>query len=347
MRAAVTRKPGVLEVASVDPPGEPGPGEVLLRPELVGVCGSDLHLFHGHLPVSPKHGDSLYPVIQGHEVCAVVEALGDGAASRGLSTGDRVAVWPLSSCGSCYPCGVGRGSVCDAFELIGVHTDGGLAEQLVVAADHVFPVADLTVALGAFVEPMAVAVHAVERGRVQAEEPVVVLGGGPIGQASLLAAKAKGARVLLSEPIATRRERALALGADEVVDPAEGHLLDTAHRFARSGVAVVVDTTGLPLGLRSAIEMVASAGRVVVVGISGDDASVPLGAFTEKELDVLGSSCHDRKDVETAIDVVRGAGATLAEQLGPEFPLEEAADAFELAGAHPDSAMKVFVRVTG
>jgi L-gulonate 5-dehydrogenase len=347
MRAAVTTKPGVLEVASVDAPAGPGPNEVLLRPELVGVCGSDLHLFHGHLPVTPRRGDSLYPVIQGHEVCAVVEELGSGTASSGLAVGDRVAVWPLSSCGACYPCGVGRGSVCDAFELIGVHTNGGLAEQLVVAADHVFGIGDLAATLGAFVEPMAVAVHAIQRGRVEAGEPVVVLGGGPIGQASLLAAKAKGARVCLSEPVAARRERALALGADEVADPADGDLLDRARTFGGRGVAVVVDTTGAPAGLRSAIEMVASAGRVVVVGISGDEASIPLGPFTDKEFDVLGSSCHDRRDVEAAIEVVRAAGAVLEAQLGPEYPLDRAADAFELAGAHPESAMKVFVRVTG
>ncbi|MGH8981675.1 MAG: zinc-binding dehydrogenase [Acidimicrobiales bacterium] len=343
----MTTAPGVLEVGQVDAPRGPMAGEVLLRPELVGVCGSDLHLFHGHLPVSPKRGDSLYPVIQGHEVCAVVEALGEGTTGRGLTVGDRVAVWPLTSCGACYPCGIGRSSVCDAFELVGVHTDGGLAEQLVVAADHVFSIGDLGASLGAFVEPMAVAVHAVRRGRVSAGESVVVLGGGPIGQASLLAAKADGAHVLLSEPIAARRERAMALGADEVADPAAGDLAERARAFAKGGVPVVVDTTGVPAGLRSAIEMVASAGRVVVVGISGDDAPVPLGPFTDKEFDVLGSSCHDRVDVERAIDVVGAAAQQLGAQLGPEYPLADAAQAFAFAGDHPEHAMKVLVRVTG
>jgi threonine dehydrogenase-like Zn-dependent dehydrogenase len=347
MRAAVTMAPGLIEVRTVDAPGSPGRGEVLLRPELVGVCGSDLHLFHGHLPVTPKRGDSLYPVIQGHEVCAVVEALGDGTTPSGLSAGDRVAVWPLTSCGSCYPCRMGRASVCDAFQLVGVHVDGGLAEQLVVAADHVFAIGDLTASLGAFVEPMAVAVHAIERGRVEAGEAVVVLGGGPIGQASLLAAKAKGARVLVSEPVAARRDRALALGAEEVADPAGGDLVVRARTFAGGGVPVVVDTTGVPAGLRGAIEMVASAGRVVVVGISGDEAPVPLGPFTDKEFDLLGSSCHERADFEAAVDVVRAAATTLREALGPEFALEEAAEAFAFAGAHPERATKVLVRVTG
>lgn len=346
MRAAVTTGPGVLEVGSVDEPSGPAAGEVLLRPELVGVCGSDLHLFHGHLPVTPKRRDSLYPVIQGHEVCAVVEALGDSTASSGLSVGDRVAVWPLTSCGSCYPCSVGRASVCDSLELIGVHTPGGLAEQLVVTADHVFKIGDLSAPLGAFVEPMAVAVHAVERGRVETGEAVVVLGGGPIGQASLLAAKAKGARVLLSEPVAARRERAQALGADEVADPRAGDLVERATRFAGRGVAAVIDTTGVPAGLRSAIDMVASAGRVVVVGISGDEASIPLGPFTDKEFDLLGSSCHDRRDVERAIDVVRAAGSVLGGELGPEYPLEDAAAAFAFAGDHPERAMKVLVRIS-
>ncbi len=345
MRAAVTTAPGVLEVSRVDDPAGPGPGEVLLRPELVGVCGSDLHLFNGHLPATPKRRRSLYPVIQGHEVCAVVEALGDGAAAADApSVGDRVAVWPLTSCGACYPCRVGRASVCDAFELVGVHVDGGLAEQLVVAADHVFPIGDLAASLGAFVEPMAVAVHAVERSRLEEGEAVVVLGGGPIGQASLLAAKAKGARVLLSEPVAARRERALALGADAVTDP--GDLVTRASDFSGGDVAVVVDTTGVPACLGSAIQIVASAGRIVVVGISGDEASVPLGPFTEKEFDLLGSSCHERSDVVAAVEVVRAAAPTLGGALGPEYALEDAAEAFAFAGAQGD-ATKVLVRVTG
>lgn len=348
MRAAVTRAPEVLEVGTVQPPDGPGPGQVLVRPELVGVCGSDLHLFRGHLPVAPKRGDSLYPVIQGHEVCAVVEELGAGAAGEGLAVGDRVAVWPLTSCGRCYPCRVGRASVCDAFELIGVHVDGGLAEQLVVAADHVLPIGDLPASLGAFVEPTAVAVHALERGRVTSGEPVVVLGGGPIGQASLLAARARGARVLVSEPVEHRRRQATALGAEAVVDPLGEDLVARARAFAgNGGVPVVIDTTGLPVGLQAAVAMVGSAGRVVVVGISGDEAAVPLGAFTDKEFDLLGASCHERVDVEAAVDVVARAAGRLGPALGPEYGLEEAAEAMAFAGAHPEAAVKVLVRVTG
>lgn len=366
MRAAVTTGPGVLEVTSVAAPAEPGPGQVLVRPEVVGVCGSDLHLFNGHLP-PPKQGGSLYPVIQGHEVCAVVEGLGEaasgddpgngqgkargnglgGSRGSGLGIGDRVALWPLTSCGSCYPCSVGRPSVCDAFELIGVHVDGGLAERLVVAADHAIAIGDLAAPLGAFVEPMAVAVHAVGRGRVEEGEAVVVLGGGPIGQACMLAAKAKGARVLVSEPVAARRDRVTDLGADAVADPAAGALVAQALAFADGAVPVVLDTTGRPAALEEAVDMVASAGRVVVVGISADAASLPLGSFTEKEFDLLGSSCHDLADLEAAIDVVRGAAGVLGPVLGPEYALEDAAEAFAFAEAHPERATKVLVRVSG
>lgn len=348
MRAAVTRVPGVLEVADVDAPGGPGPGQVLVRPELVGVCGSDLHLFRGHLDIAPRRGDSLYPVIQGHEVAGVVEALGPGGGAGGLSVGDRVAVWPLGSCGSCRPCRMGRHGVCDAFSLIGVHFDGGLAEQLVVEADHALPLGDLGASLGAFVEPTAVAVHAAARGRIEPGEAVVVLGGGPIGQASLLAARARGARVLVSEPLATRRRLATVLGAEVVADPADERLAEQVRAFAGGdGAAVVVDTTGSPAGLRSAVEIVASAGRVVVVGISGHDAPVPLGAFTEKEFDLLGSSCHERGDVEKAIEVVGKASGLLGPQLELEYPLADAGEAIAFAGAHPEAAMKVLVRVSG
>lgn len=235
----------------------------------------------------------------------------------------------------------------DAFELIGVHLDGGLAEHLVVAADKALPIADLPATLGAFVEPTAVAVHALERARLQAGKAVVVLGGGPIGQATLLAARARGARVLLSELVEPRRRQGEAFGAERTVDPLADDLAGRARAFAGAeGVPVVIDTTGLAVGLRSAVSLGLGC-RVVVVGISGDDATVPLGPFTDKEFDLLGSSCHERRDVEAAVEVVGGAAERLAPALGPTYPLSEAGEAMSFAGDHPEAAMKVLVRVTG
>src|SRR6478672_4967157 len=131
--AAVTRSPGEMVVGDVTGPGRPRAGHVIVRPERVGICGSDFHLFSGDVGALSGSRD-FYPRIQGHEVSAIVEDPGDGEAAAG----ERVAILPLLPCGRCYPCRIGRPNVCPAFRLVGVHLDGGLAERLEVPAGLVF-----------------------------------------------------------------------------------------------------------------------------------------------------------------------------------------------------------------
>ena len=127
MRAAVTEAPGTMSIRDdAREPGPPGPGEVLVRPEAVGICGSDFHFYAGEL--HELVGATL-PRVQGHEVAAVVEAVGPDCRDE-LAPGIRVALWPLTPCGDCRPCRMGRGNVCERFSLIGIHTDGGLQERL-------------------------------------------------------------------------------------------------------------------------------------------------------------------------------------------------------------------------
>ncbi len=344
MRAAVTLAPNEMAVGSVDDP-VPGPEDVIVRPELVGVCGSDIHFYSGHLRIAPK-GPSLYPRIQGHEFAGIVESVGSKAAGK-VEIGARVSVWPLASCGRCYPCRIGRRSVCDNFELIGIHTDGALAELVRVPIDQTFGVGDLPAALGAFVEPMAVAVHGVARGGVASGEQVVVLGGGPIGQAVSLAAQARGARVLLVEPIASRRKLADALGAEITLDPRADSVTSSVGEWTSGeGAPVVIDASGVPDVIRTAVDLVASAGRLVVVGISDQQVALPIGPFTEKEFDIRGSSCHERADFDEAIRLVSETRDRLEPQLRTEFALEQTAEALEFSRSCPEAAMKVMVRVS-
>jgi len=169
MKQAVMTSPGVIEFREVPAP-EPAAGELLLRMKRIGVCGSDIHVYHG------KHALTPFPVVQGHEVSATIEVLGE-ACDPGLRVGQRVALWPLTPCGRCYPCRVGRSNVCSNFELIGIHVDGGLQERFTVASDHAFPI-DAPPELAALVEPVSIAMRAMHRGRVDAGERVVILGAG-------------------------------------------------------------------------------------------------------------------------------------------------------------------------
>src|ERR1700744_3807404 len=137
MRAVVTEDVGSMSVLERGEPDAPGPGEVVVTPEAVGICGSDYHFFLGEL--SAEAGGSQFPRIQGHEIGATIAAVGPDCRED-LVVGQRVAVWPLRACGNCYPCSVGRPNTCDYFELIGIHTDGGLQDLLAVPAEQGYPI---------------------------------------------------------------------------------------------------------------------------------------------------------------------------------------------------------------
>jgi 2-desacetyl-2-hydroxyethyl bacteriochlorophyllide A dehydrogenase len=340
--AAVTRSPGEMVVEDVSGPGRARAGHVIVRPEAVGICGSDFHLFSGEVGALSGARD-FYPRVQGHEVSALVEDAGD---STNIANGDRVAIWPLLPCGRCYPCRAGRPNVCIRFRLVGVHLDGGLQERLEVPAELVFGVGDLDPDSASFVEPASVAVHALARARLQPGEQVVVFGAGPIGLATLVAAVSQGARVLTVDPVASRRDLAKRLGAEAVTWAPEAELRELTREWAKSeGPPLVIETSGEVGVLPQAAEMVSAAGRVVVVGMSSGAVPIRPGAFPEKEIDVIGSSCATAGDFRDAIRLVAAHRAAVAELFSHHFPLARAAEAFEFAMSRPQDAVKIVVTV--
>ena len=342
MLAAVTRSPGEMVIEDVSGPGPARAGNVIVRPEAVGICGSDFHLFSGDVGAL-SGAREFYPRIQGHEVSAIVEDLGDAAA---VHEGDRVAIWPLLPCGSCYPCRAGRPNVCPRFRLVGVHLDGGLQQRLEVPASTVFGVGDLDPDSTAFVEPASIAVHAAARGRLQAGEQAVVFGAGPIGLATVLAAVAAGARVLSVDPVPARRDLAKRLGAERVTWASDATLHEEITDWTDGdGPPLVVETSGETAVLPEAIGLVSPAGRVVVVGMSSATAPIRPGVFPEKEIEVIGSSCATAEDFLNAVRLVSVNRAALAALFSHHFPLARAADAFTFAMNRPPDAIKVVVTV--
>jgi threonine dehydrogenase-like Zn-dependent dehydrogenase len=340
--AAVTRSPGEMVIEDVSEPGPARAGNVIVRPEAVGICGSDFHLYSGDVGALSGARD-FYPRIQGHEVSAVVTDPGD---AKTVTAGERIAIWPLLPCGSCYPCRAGRPNVCVSFRLVGVHIDGGLAEVLEIPASTVFAVGDLDPDGTAFIEPASIAVHALARGRLRAGEQVIVFGAGPIGLATALAAAQAGARVLSIDPVTARRDLAKRLGVERVTWAPPPGLLDEARDWTRGeGAPLVVETSGEPGVLPQAIEMVSSAGRVVVVGMSSATAPIRPGAFPEKEIDVIGSSCATAGDFRDAISLVSANRASLTALFSHHFPLSRTAEAFEFAMKRPPDAIKIVVTV--
>lgn len=341
MRGVVTTGEREMRLAEDLEPPRPGEGEVLIRPEVVGLCGSDFHIYAG------EEGD--YPLVQGHEFCAVVEELGPGCGTAtALREGQRVAVWPLVPCGSCYPCRIGRVNRCATFSLLGVTRDGALRERLSVPADQVFPCGELSSAAGAFVEPTSIAVQAVWRGRVAPGEQVVVFGAGPIGQACALAATDVGARALLIDPVPERLRRGERAGVERTAWGGEEELADLAAEWTGGeGPAVVLDTTAKGGVLRQSVEMVAPTGRVVAVGLSEDPLSIGVGVFCHKEVDLLGTSCCTGAGFAAAVELVRRHPRVVEDMVTHRFPMAETEAALRFAIDDPARAQKVVVDITG
>jgi threonine dehydrogenase-like Zn-dependent dehydrogenase len=341
MRAAVTDGVGSIALLDRSDPPAPGPGEVVVAPEAVGICGSDYHFFLGEL--SDAAGGSQFPRVQGHEVAGRIAALGPGCRDQ-LELGQRVALWPLHACGECYPCRAGRPNTCDNFKLIGIHLDGGLQQRLRIGQDQVFPVRAEEPAVAAMAEPLSIGVRAVNRAAVVPGERVVVLGAGPIGQCICLVARDRGADVLMIDLQEQRLELSESIGASTVVWSDAASVIDAARQWAGDdGPPVVFDATGAAAAVLAMIEMVASAGRAVQVGMSNEEVPLRVGSLTEKELDLLGVSCCGAGEFAEAVRLVEANQAELGRLVSHEYPLERAPEAMRFAIDNPTEVMKVVI----
>jgi len=338
VRALVTSKPGVIGLASPPEPMLTEPGQAIVRVERVGLCGSDLHLFNGDLGAAGE----LYPRIQGHEVSAIVEQVA-GPRDPGLVPGQRVAVLPVFSCGACYPCRIRRPNVCTRLAVHGVHRDGALADRMLIPAGNLVAAApDVPPEAVAFIEPMSIAVHAVRRGRVAAGEHVIVFGGGPIGQATCLAAVAAGAEVMVVEPLPGRRDAALRTGATAVSSAGSpevhAEITNWCHGEAPE---VAIDTTGAPAAFQTALTAVTHGGRLVAVGLSERAVSYPVGILAHREIDVLGVSCCTRADFTRAAELVAASVPVILPLISHRIRIDEVEAALPRIGT-PET-MKIVV----
>ena len=274
---------------------------MLIRVTGCGICGSDLHVASAVAPVG---------TVLGHEIAGVVEAFGEGD-DGGFRVGDTVAVRPFAGCGSCAHCQRGRADHCDHFALLGMGRPGGFAELTTARVDELYRLpAAVTGLEQALVEPLAVAHRAVDRGDVQAGDRVVIIGGGPIGQAILAWVRHRGVeQVTVTDPMAARRELALRMGATGAVDPLGDEL--GMLELALTGADVVFECVGRPGMIGQAMDLAAVDGRVVVVGVCiSDDTFFPFTGL-RKELDVRYALYYERSDFTTTIDVLSNHGLAL------------------------------------
>lgn len=341
MKVAVLLRPGEIRVEQRQVP-EPGPGEVLVRVRAVGVCGSDVHYYkEGRIGrrVVEK------PLILGHECAGEVVALGSGVSH--LRIGSRVALEPGVPCRRCRYCKSGRYNLCpDVTFMATPPVDGAFVEYIAWPADFTYPLPEnLGYAEGALMEPLAVGMHAVRRARLVPGGTVLVLGGGPIGQLALLAAKAAGAgRVILTDLEEGRLAMARSLGADPALNPRTTLMAETLAEITDGqGVDVVIEAAGSVETVRQSIELVRRGGTVVWIGLPGTDpCPVSVLQAINKEMDILGIYRYANVYPD-AIRLTASGKIDLAPLVTHRFPLEEARRALDTVVEQKASAVKVLV----
>lgn len=334
----MTLAPGRMQISETPEPEVPE-GYVLLDVATVGLCGSDYHLYDG------THPDAHFPHVQGHEFAGRVRALPDGHDGT-LAVGDLVAVEPLLPCGACYACRHGRTNCCVNLLVIGAGAEGALSERVAVPRSLLYPVLDLDDELAALVEPVSIGLHAFRRSGVAGSETVLVLGGGPIGLSATLAATDAGCRVILADRVPSRLERAVTAGASMVVDSEREDLVATVlAATGGEGPGAVIDATGAAVLIAAAVDIVANAGTVVVVGISPDRLSVPVALLSRKELSLIGAR-NSVGDFGDAVELVRRNAAVVRSWITHRIGLDDLPDAIDFARTHPDVVEKVVVHVS-
>jgi 2-desacetyl-2-hydroxyethyl bacteriochlorophyllide A dehydrogenase len=333
MRAIVWQGPSEMTVEERPDPPDPGPGELILAPEAVGICGSEVEGYLGHM------GNRTPPLVMGHEFAGRVVAAGDGAADF---EGERVAVNPLSGCGECSLCRAGMSNLCRDRVLVGVHVPGAFADYVKVrAADARVLPEGVSSRVGALMEPLANGVHAVRLAPGEVSR-AVVMGAGTIGlvtlQAALLSGIPEVAVVELSEP---RRARASALGADAVYgSPDEA-------RDAPSP-DLVLDAVGAEATRRLGLELLRPGGTMVCIGLANDDTTLGFHDIVRSQHRIQGSYAYTMEDFEQAHAWLVSGEASLGDDLEAVRPLEDGPSQFaRLAEGPPPPEFKVFLAGSG
>jgi 2-desacetyl-2-hydroxyethyl bacteriochlorophyllide A dehydrogenase len=335
MRAAFYEGPRKFATGTLPVP-EPGAGEALLRMRRVGICGTDLHIFQGHLDHRVPRGG-----VTGHETFGqVVRAPRDS----GFSAGDRVVVEPLQFCGACRACRMGASYLCYSLKVLGVDVPGGLQEYWAVPAARLLHVPDtLDDDAAAVIEPLAVATHDVRRAGVKAGDTVLVFGGGPIGTLIAMVCRERGARVAVAEVNRFRIEMLQNLGLQTVGPDAD--VVKFANDWTGGiGVDVAFEVTGHPAAVRAVTDVVRVWGTVSIVAIHAEPMPVNLYQMFARELHMHGSRLYAREDWEEAIRLAATGAVNLGPLVSRRIPLERINEGMEEA-LKGGAVMKVLVEL--
>lgn len=340
MKQAVMTAPGEIRFQDVEKPA-PKAGEVLMQTRRIGVCGSDIHVYHG------LHPYTSYPVVQGHEVGGVIAALGEGVT--GLKIGDRITFMPQVTCGECYPCKHGMYHICESLKVMGFQTGGAAQDYFILPAENVLKLPDsMSLDEAAMIEPIAVTVHALARGGGAAGKRVVVLGAGPIGNLTAQVAKASGAKaVMITDVSPYKLDKARQCGIDFVINTAEENLGAAIQRdFGPDKADLILECVGIEATMTDAVNYARKGSTIVVVGVFGKKPAVDLGLVQDRELSLVGTLMYQKADYERAIELVASGKMALDKMITHRFPFERYLDAYHAIEESKGNYLKVMIELS-
>ncbi len=338
MKQALMTEPAKIVFQEVSVP-EVGPKQVKLKIKRIGICGSDIHVFHG------KHPYTSFPVVQGHEISAEIIELGSEVTQ--VKTGQKVTVQPQVVCGECIPCKSGMYHVCEELKVMGFQTTGMASDFFIVEEDKLTILPDsIGWDEGAMIEPLAVAVHAAKRVPTLEGKNILVIGGGPIGNLVAQTTKALGAKKVVIAELSTARLKMAEACGIKTINSSEEQLQEGILRhFGAEKSDVIFECVGSSYTVAQAIEVARKGSTIVVVGVVSDLTKVNMGYVQDHELTVLGSAMYQSIDFEKAVEMVLQGKIKMKELITNRFPFEDYLKAYVIIENNKDKVMKVMIEM--
>jgi len=336
MIQALMTKPGEIIYRDVDVPAV-GIDQVKVKIKRIGVCGSDIHVYHG------KHPFTSYPVVQGHEVSAEVVEVGRNVTD--FKPGDKVTIQPQLVCGKCYPCTHGMYNDCEVLKVMGFQTTGMASEYFVTEAEKVLMLPDnISWDHGSMIEPLAVAVHAMRRYGDVKDKSVLVLGGGTIGNLVAQTAKAMGANKVLISEVSEYRLKVAKKAGIETVNPIQNDLKEAIRNyFGPDSADVIFECVGINTTMNQAIEYARKGSHIVIVGVFGDLANMNAALIQDHELILIGTAMYRVEDYKKAIELAETGLVEFDSLITDHVPFKAYQSAYQIIDEQKDKAMKVII----
>lgn len=338
MKQAIMIKPGEIEFLDVPHPGKLKPNEVLLKIKRIGICGSDIHVFHGEHPATP------YPVVQGHEYSAIVEKVGEGV--KNVKVGMKATARPQLTCGECGPCKRGQYNACQNLKVQGFQAPGVAQEFFIVPEDRLVILPEsFSLEQGAMVEPAAVGAHSTSRTNGIKGKNVVVSGAGTIGNLVAQFAKARGAKKVMITDISNfRLDIAKKSGIEEVLNVNETPFSEGIKKcFGDEGFQVGMEAAGVQDSLDALMTNVEKGGDIVILGVYAKNPTVNMFHLGEHELNVFGSMMYRHEDYLAAVEMIENGKINLDPLISKHFPFDEYLEAYNFIEQKGDKSMKVII----